>query len=136
MSPEIELMEYLSTITGIPISAFIERDSNTGQILEKDNPYAIIGDVRVNHQQALNGDYVMGGFSISGFFNKRDGRLAEEWAEFMRRKLLRTSISFGEYTYTFNTVRKQVRKDVTTMSITHRATITVTFERSNEKVSE
>lgn len=132
MSPEIELMEYLASITGIPLKPFVERDSKTGYILENNNPYAIMGDVRTNHQQALYGDYVSGGFVISGFFPKAQGRNAENWGEFIRRKLLRQTIETSEHYYTFKTVRKQVRKDITTQSILHRVTITVVFERSNK----
>ena len=132
-SPENQLMEYLATICGIPLRPFVERDSHTGAIVEVDSPYAIMGDVRVNHRRALNSDFVTGGFVISGFFKKDQGRLANNWSEFMRRKLYGEVISVGEYRYTFNTVRTHVRKDITTLSILHRATITVTYERNNER---
>lgn len=131
MNEESELMLHIAGLTGIPLKPYILRNSQTGEIKVNKDPYAIMGDLRMNHQMAIGVDYTSGGFVVNGFFHKSQRRLAEQWAEYMRRKLLGDNITIGGYEYLIKTVRKQSRPDITTQNIMFRVTLSITFERNN-----
>jgi len=134
ISPEEELMIYLSKqieSTDLQLLPYVQRSSSTGEVIVGNKPYAIMGDIRVNHRMAMGVDYVSGGFVINAFFNSDSRRKAERWGEYMRQRLLGEYIETTDYTFKLNTVRKQVRPDITTQNILFRVTLTVTFERNN-----
>lgn len=134
LNPEEGLMVYLSEViesTDLRLLPYAERSSSTGEVIVGNKPYAIMGDIRVNHQMAMGVDYVSGGFTINAFFNSDSRRKAEYWGEYMRRSLLGQYIETNGYTFKLNTVRKQVRPDITTQNILFRVTLTITFERNN-----
>lgn len=133
-NPEESLMIYLSeqvNKTGVDLKPYVQRTTSTGEVTVGNKPYAIMGDIRVNHQQAIGVDYVTGGFTINAFFNSSSRRQAESWGEYMRQVLLGEYIQTDTATYKILTVRKQVRPDITTQNILFRVTLTVTFERNN-----